>query len=357
MPSYGQSGTAPERTERQIELTPELTPPSPGDQLTVASPDQSPFDSKSGFDPLEFDGTWFSALDQYRGGMLDKARELHRRVAATRALGDVLTPDLIARGRAISLYELDIRNESPLYPPLFLTFAENLDWVVPTDRALHRMAGALKRTPKAYREFVRYVQRQPMGGLFELNVYSALDLAFPGAIPQPRLPSSKKRSDVRIDVDGTDVFIEATVLGEAAYWGNLHKDMHARRSKWWVAPGPGPDHGARRVLSKIATELEQTTEESPNILCLSFFDWDPTPPARKWAIDDAWLGAPYYGRRRDGTTLDLSAIKRLDSIFEFSRNKLITVHVNPTPLDTCRLTPEKREQVRYALGLEAMLIR
>jgi len=309
------------------------------------------------FDPLEFSGSGFAALDSYRSEMLTGIDELRLRVACTRALGDLLTGDIIAQGRAVVLHELDVRNDNPYYPPVFLTFLLNPQWIRPTDDALQRMTTALAATPKTYREFVRCAQRQPMGGLFELNVYSVLDIAFPVALPQPKLPGTRKRSDVRVTVDGIDVYVEATVIGEAQYWTNMSTQMHARRQTVWVAPGPGPDHGARRVVSKIAGELDQAAENAPNMLCLSFFAWDPIPPAHLLAIEDAWNGAPAYGTLQDGTRLDLSNIGRLDTIFEFGRDRLLKMHVNPNPLPACRLPDATRERIHKVLAADKFMIR
>jgi hypothetical protein len=45
------------------------------------------------FDPLEFNGTWFRVLDEYKADVLSKADELRRRISETRALGDIVTGD------------------------------------------------------------------------------------------------------------------------------------------------------------------------------------------------------------------------------------------------------------------------
>lgn len=304
------------------------------------------------FDLRDFDGTWFSAIDQYKSELRSKADDLLSRTAATRSFGDLLSPDKIAAGRAV-IESIDVRNRDPIYDPLFLTFLENRQWVASTDRVLCRMNGAFGQRRKAYREFIRYASHQPMGGLFELNVFGALDDAFGPAEPQPRLPSSKKRSDVRVVVDGQPVFVEATVLGESRYWAG-QREAHRGQSVW-VAPGLGPAEGARRVLSKIAEELAQCTDDSPNILCFSFFDWETMPEARQWAIDDAWIGGPQYGPRADGSRLDVSRIDRVDTILEFGRSALRRVHVNPNTAPACRLPDASRDRVRAALSERFMI--
>ena len=194
-----------------------------------------------------------------------------------------------------------------------------------------------------------------MGGLFELNVYHALEKTFPPAEPQPKLPSSRKRSDVRVKIDDVTVFIEATVLGEAQYWTGVRNSMRAAGQTSWAGPGPGPVHGAQRVLTKIGEELSQTADGYPNILCLSFFDWNPTPEARKWAIEDAWLGGARFGARRNGTQVDLSRLDRIDSIFEFGRNRLRTIHMNPVTTRASKLTNELRSRIETAFQAELMI--
>jgi hypothetical protein len=308
------------------------------------------------FDPLNFDGSAFARLEEHRANLLADIDDLHLRIANTRALGEILTPDTIRRNRAVVLYELDIRNDMPTYDPLFLTFLENRHWIKPTDHALRRMAAALSKTPNTYREFVSRVRTQPMGGLFELNVYDLLDHTFPGAVPQPKLPGTDKRSDVLCVIDGHQVYVEAAVIGEADYYRKQRESARALQQKVWTASGP--DHEARRVTSKIAGELDQTNRGCPNILCLSFFDWDPLPIARTWAITDAWLGAPKYGQHRhDGSRLDFSSIGRVDSIFEFSRDRLINVHINPNSLAECRLDDATRKQFQTALAIGKLMIR
>src|SRR5205823_5944667 len=138
-------------------------------------------------------------------------------------------------------------------------------------------------------------------------------------------------------VNGVTVFVESTVLGEGQYFTNVRYTMQATRQTVWAGPGPGPQHAARRVLGKIAEELSQTAANAPNILCMSFFGWTPLPPSRQWAVEDAWTGGVTYGTRQDGTHMDLSNISRIDSIFEFGRDRLLHMHVNPHPDPACAL--------------------
>ena len=164
-------------------------------------------------DPGEFDGALFEATDGYKREMLDAVDRLRCDIGACKSLGDIVTPDVIAQGRAV-IESIDVRNLNPFYPPVFLTYQQNLQWIGRTDEMLTRMKRALVGTPKRYRAFVRDASVQPMGGLFELNIYAALDDAFPGAEPQPHLPGSPKFSDIRINVNGISIFVEATVLDE-----------------------------------------------------------------------------------------------------------------------------------------------
>lgn len=62
-----------------------------------------------------------------------------------------------------------------------------------------------------------------------------------------------------------------------------------------------------------------------------------------------------YGQWQGGATLDLSRIDRLDSIFEFSRDRLLTVHVNRTARASCRLSDQRRQRVRDAFAGRLMI--
>jgi len=62
-----------------------------------------------------FDGALFGQIDAYRGNLLAATRDLHRRVAQTNALGQLLTPDLIAGGRRV-VEGVGVRNQTPLFP-------------------------------------------------------------------------------------------------------------------------------------------------------------------------------------------------------------------------------------------------
>jgi len=307
------------------------------------------------YDPGEFDGTLFRVMDDYKRGLLDAVDRLRCNIGACKSLGDIVTPDVIAQGRAV-IESIDVRNQNPFYPPVFLTYHQNLEWIVPTDDMLTRMKRALARTPKRYRAFVRDASVQPMGGLFELNIYTALDDAFPSAEPQPRLPGSPKLSDIRMSVDGLSIFVEATVLDEFRFWKDVRVSMHHAGLNVWAGVGPGPAQGAFRVVSKIAKESIQTTADAPNIICLSFFDdTSPISPARQWAVDDLWLGGPTYGGLPDGSRLDLSRVPNIDTIFEFSRDTLLRIHVNSNAAPSCRLSEAQRNRVRDALSKKLLI--
>ena len=150
-----------------------------------------------------------------------------------------------------------------------------------------------------------------MGGLFELNVYDLLDRGFPPAKPQPRLTGSSKRADVRIEIDGKPVFVEATVLDEGEFWRGIDSMMLAHGLSVYNTSGPGPSADARRIVSKIADELRQTAPDAPNIIAISFFGTFPSDLARQWAFKDFLGGAPLYGRSRNGTVTDLSRLDRV----------------------------------------------
>ena len=86
----------------------------------------------------DFEGELFAQIEGYRRDMLDATADLQRRAAQTRELGRVLTGDVIAQGRRV-VASIDVRNQNPLFPPLFLTFLEHRDWIARTDAALLRM--------------------------------------------------------------------------------------------------------------------------------------------------------------------------------------------------------------------------
>ena len=306
-----------------------------------------------GFDPMEFDGLLFGVIDDYRRDQLAAAEDLRRRIACTRALGDLLTPDVIARGRRI-LQDINVRNQEPLFPPLFLTFLNYPEWIGPTDAALRRLRAA--SSPKRYREFTRSAADQPMGGLFELNIFGWLDDAFPPAIPHPKLPHGG-RADVRVTVDGVSVFVEATVIGEGQFWTNIGKMMHERGLRTYATAGPGPADDARRIVAKVAEELRQTVPDAPNVLFLSYFNQFPSAMAREWAIDDLWQGAAAYGTWKGGTQVDLSNLVRIDSIFECSRDRFLRLQINPNTDPACRLPASVRNQIHDALSAAPFMIR
>jgi hypothetical protein len=84
-------------------------------------------------------------------------------------------------------------------------------------------------------------------------------------------------------------------------------------------------------VSKIGEELRQTAPDAPNVVVLSFFDTFPSDFARKWAVADLLSGG---GPFTVGS--DLSNLARVDSIFEFSRTRLLNTHVNPNTDADCR---------------------
>ncbi len=220
------------------------------------------------------------------------------------------------------------------------------------------MKRALAVTPSVYREFISTTVEQPMGGLFELNVYATLDDAFPGAVPQPRLPGSAKRGDVLICVLGRDVFVEATVIGKGQFWNGVADLMQREGTSHYGTSGPGPEEEARRIAAKIAEELKQTATDAANVLCLSFFDTSPSELARRNAFEDLLVsGGRYYGQLRDGTPLDLSNLNRVDSVFEFARDRLRQVHVNQNAVAASRLAAHERDAIRTTFTARPLMIR
>ena len=114
-----------------------------------------------------FDGKLFAQIDGYRQDMLAATADLRRRVVQTRELGQILTGDLIARGRRI-VESIDVRNQNPLFPPLFLTFLEHRHWIARTDSVLVRMKreflAARPPTPRLYQEFVSHIAADRWAG-------------------------------------------------------------------------------------------------------------------------------------------------------------------------------------------------
>ena len=94
-----------------------------------------------------FDGELFRQIDNYRQDMLDATADLQRRVALTREFGRLLTRDVLAHGRSI-VESIDVRNQNPLFPPLFLTFLENRGWISPTDADPCECGGAGAPCPR-----------------------------------------------------------------------------------------------------------------------------------------------------------------------------------------------------------------
>jgi hypothetical protein len=307
-----------------------------------------------------FRGELFRYVSEYRENMLDAAADLRRRVGETRELGSVLTGELLARGVRV-IHSIDVRNQSPLFPPLFLTFLEHREWIAPTDSVLVRIKQALTSTrpptPTVYRAFLRYLSIQPMGGLFEMNVYDILDRAFPAASPQPRLPGSVKRSDLKINVDDVVIFVESTVLGEGMFWNGVESMMQAQGLSVFSTGGPGPQVDAQRILFKVAEELEQTATNAPNLLMLSFFGAFPSDLAREWAFRDLFNAAGRDSPRETVAFPDLSRLHRVDSIFEFGRARLREVHVNPSCAALFRLADSVRDKISAAFENVALMIR
>jgi hypothetical protein len=213
------------------------------------------------------------------------------------------------------------------------------------------MRDALAATPTVYRHFLSNTAAQPMAGLFELNVYDVLADAFP-AEPQPRLSGSNRRSDVRVVIDAQPLFVEATVISEGAFWNGIAAMMHARGLSVYTTGGRGPDAEARRIVSKIAEELRQTAPDAPNVIVVSFFGAFPSDLAREWAFADLARG---NGRFTVGA--DLSNLIRVDSIFEFGRDRLLNTHVNPHADPAFRLTDSMRDRLRAVFAAARFMIR
>jgi hypothetical protein len=298
-----------------------------------------------GFAQVEgFDASQKSAVESYKQDLRSATDRLRRAQAESRAFGDLLSGDVIARGRQV-VESIDIRNQTPLFPPLFLTFVENPNWIGATDDALRRIRSALSATPSVYRQFVSSCAGQPMGGLFELNLYRVLDDAFPSAIPQPKIPASTKRSDVLVGIDGIAIYVEGTVLSEGLFWNGVERMMHEKGLSTYATSGPGPADEALRIHSKVAEELKQTAVSSPNVLCISFFGTFPSKLARDEAFNGMMAPAGPGSSPKEG----FEHLNRVDSIFEFSRDRLLRVHRNPNTTPECRLTDGTREKLVSAL--------
>ncbi len=191
-----------------------------------------------------------------------------------------------------------------------------------------------------------------MSGLFEFNVYDVLADTFPSE-PQPRLAGTNRRSDVRVIIDGVPVFVEATVLSEGAFWNGITAMMQAQGLSVYSTGGPGPNAEARRIVSKIAEELRQTAPDAPNVIAVSFFGTFPSDLARKWAFADL-LGR---GGQFTEADVDLANLARVDSIFEFSRARLLNTHVNQHTDAACRLTDSVRDRLRAVFESARFMIR
>jgi hypothetical protein len=91
-----------------------------------------------------------------------------------------------------------------------------------------------------------------------------------------------------------------------------------------AAFGPGLAVEARRVVGKIAEELEQTSPDHPNVVCFSFFGAAPSPPPIRLAFADL-----LSEEKKLGEGLDFSKLARVPAILEFSRSKFLKAHINP----------------------------
>ena len=310
--------------------------------------------------PLYVDGfndDEIRAVEALRARQLADADDLRRRVSASRALGDMLTPDIIDEGTQV-VRSVSVRNQAPIFTrPLFLTFLENLEWVAPTDIALLQMKRALAGRPATYSQFVTNAANSSMGALFELNIYHALNEAFPGAEPQPRLTGSPPRySDVRIVVGGVTVYVEATALGDDQQTQRNHAIMFKTGQPvgGW---GAGPTGEARRIVRKVSEELRQTAPDFPNLLAISFYGINSTTFSRDLAFGDLFTGAEHYGTNADGQAFDLTNLSRVDSIFEFSRDRLVRVRVNPTCDGALRLPDDVRGRIEAEMHARTFMIR
>jgi len=317
---------------------------------------QAASDLVLGFDALEYDGSLFALFDAYKAERLASARRLRVTVAATRALGDLVTGDLLAEGEAVDR-ELELRTPLATYPPLYLTFTDHPEWVAPTDVLLVTFRRALERRPKMYKGWVQNARRRSMGGIFELNVFGLLDGTFPPAEAQPPLPNSRKHADAAVAIRGCRVFFEATVIGEPQWEVETRERMLRQGRKIWGGSAPGPDAEAHRLARKVEEELRQTAENFPNVLCVSFFDHSPSNFARDWFFEDLFRGAPKYGTMNDGTTLDFANVARVDSFALFGRDRLTHFIENPLVADSSHLPDDARQELRAALASRLLMVR
>jgi hypothetical protein len=317
---------------------------------------QAACDYLLGFDPLAYDGSLFRVFEGYRDERLDAARRLRRMIGDSAALGDLLTGDLISKGEATDR-RLELRSPTQTYPPLYLAFTDHPEWVAPTDHLLRTFKRALENRPKIYRAWIESTRCQPMGGVFELNVFGLLNVAFPPVEAQPRLPNTRKRADFAVSVREWRIFIEAAVLGEPRWETETRVRMLRDGRSTWGGAVPGPDEEARRIASKVEEELMQTASDLPNVICLSFFDHSPSELARRWFFEDLFGGGARYRSRRDGTELDLTNVDRVDAFALFGRDPLVEVVRNPLVARSLRLPDDVSREVGAALSAHKLMIR
>jgi hypothetical protein len=102
-------------------------------------------------------------------------------------------------------------------------------------------------------------------------------------------------------------------------------------------------------VGKIAEELEQTSPDHPNVVCISFFGAAPSPPAIRLAFADL-----LSEEKKLGEGLDFSKLERVPAILEFSRSKFLKAHINPRVSEPSRLSEQDLQELVSQVRLSCM---
>jgi hypothetical protein len=303
-----------------------------------------------------FDGSLLTFLDAYRAEKFAQHDDLQTRVSLTRTLGEIFwTDDLIARERLI-LETISVRNQTPFFHALYLNFLMHPEWVDRTDVYLTRLRAALpsKRWRHVVGELLKY---RPRGALFEVNVYGRLSDVFSDAEPEPALPQQGGQADVRVTLAGRPIYIEDTVIGETQFLQRVgERAIQGGIATWTGDPYADAFDVVRRLVSKAR---QQTALHTANIICVSFADGHPFDVVRQWAFDDLLSEKRFVTNTRDpGGRLYLTDFhRRVDSVFEFNRDRFVREYVNPHALRPHRLSEEERAAIRTPLAVAPFMIR
>jgi hypothetical protein len=91
------------------------------------------------------------------------------------------------------------------------------------------------------------------------------------------------------------------------------------------------------------------------VIAISFYGPHPSELARDWAFEDLLKGP--ITRTPDDLSADLEHLRHVDSIFEFSRDRLRRVRVNEFCDAASQLRSEERAKISSAFESARFMIR